>query len=105
MSHPVDVSREPLATVALVTLSLLTNLLFSGMVFGWAPLKLMLDKDGVYGALCTGDRGQAEGTGTFQDAADAGIGRACFAIISDAALSNTVPQPRAVQHLSHHHPW
>ena len=40
------------STVALVVLTLTTNLLFSGFIFGWASLRLLLDKDGVYKDLC-----------------------------------------------------
>ena len=48
------------STVALVVLTLTTNLLFSGFIFGWASLKLLLDKDGVYNELCDYTREDAE---------------------------------------------
>ncbi|TMW56445.1 hypothetical protein Poli38472_006455 [Pythium oligandrum] len=41
-----------LKRVALVAVVLLSNLLFSGLVFGWAPLLLMLQEENQYAELC-----------------------------------------------------
>mmetsp|Transcript_11513 Transcript_11513/g.32651 ORF Transcript_11513/g.32651 Transcript_11513/m.32651 type:complete len:488 (-) Transcript_11513:38-1501(-) len=40
------------STKALAASAVITNLVFSGVIFGWAPLKLLLEKDGVYRDLC-----------------------------------------------------
>eukprot|EP00873_Tetraselmis_striata_P029781 jgi/Tetstr1/450045/TSEL_037092.t1 len=48
-------------TVALVATTLATNLLFSGLIFGWGPIKLLLSQDGVYRDLCPEDQGGADG--------------------------------------------
>ena len=39
----------------LVFVALLNTLLFSGLIFGWAPLQLMLQREGQYAELCVGD--------------------------------------------------
>jgi hypothetical protein len=39
----------------LVFVALLNTLLFSGLIFGWAPLQLMLQREGQYAELCEGD--------------------------------------------------
>jgi hypothetical protein len=39
-------------SVALVAVAALQSVLTSGIVFGWAPLQLMLQAEGVYGDAC-----------------------------------------------------
>eukprot|EP00928_Gymnodinium_smaydae_P027867 TRINITY_DN21410_c0_g1_i1.p1 TRINITY_DN21410_c0_g1~~TRINITY_DN21410_c0_g1_i1.p1 ORF type:complete len:488 (-),score=31.36 TRINITY_DN21410_c0_g1_i1:235-1662(-) len=46
------VSNERWATVV-ATLAALSCLLFSGIVFGWAPIQLLLEDDAVYSSLCS----------------------------------------------------
>ena len=36
----------------LVGLALSSTLLFSGLIFGWAPLQLVLQREGQYSKLC-----------------------------------------------------
>lgn len=41
-------------TWTVVVLMAIANLLFSGIMFGWAPLQVLLEEDGVYRNLCQG---------------------------------------------------
>ena len=39
-------------SVVLVIIAALQSVLTSGIVFGWAPLQLMLEEEGIYGDVC-----------------------------------------------------
>ena len=44
--------NETSYTIALIFVSAFANLFFAGIIFGWAPLQLLLIKDGVFSELC-----------------------------------------------------
>jgi hypothetical protein len=52
-----EVPKTRWTTKLLVIITLSSNLAFSGLIFGWGPLKLLLSQDGVYRDLCDDKNG------------------------------------------------
>lgn len=50
-----DVRTKRAGKISLIISSLLNSGLFSGIIFGWAPLQLLLQDEGQYGYLCGPD--------------------------------------------------